>query len=45
MTEMNMSKLTIVANIKANTDKIDQVKADLIKLIDITRTHVLRDLD
>ena len=32
-----MSKLTIVANIKAKTDKIDLVKAELEELIDITR--------
>lgn len=32
-----MAKLTIVANIKANPNKIDLVKAELIKLIDITR--------
>ena len=34
-----MAKLTIVANIKANPDKIDLVKAELIKLIDITRAE------
>ena len=34
-----MAKLTIVANIKANPDKIDLVKAELIKLIDITRSE------
>ncbi|MEM1136673.1 MAG: putative quinol monooxygenase [Bacteroidota bacterium] len=34
-----MSKLTIVANIKAKSDKIDLVKAALEKLIDITRTE------
>ncbi len=34
-----MAKLTIVANIKANADKIDLVKAELEKLIDITRTE------
>lgn len=34
-----MSKLTIVANIKANADKIDLVKAELLKLIDITRAE------
>ncbi len=33
----NMSKLTIVANIKANADKVELVKAELLKLIDITR--------
>ena len=32
-----MSKLTIVANIVANEDKIDLVKAELIKLIAITK--------
>ncbi|CAN0583227.1 unnamed protein product [Ectocarpus sp. 12 AP-2014] len=34
-----MAKLTIVANIKANPDKIDLVKAELHKLIDITRAE------
>ena len=34
-----MAKLTIVANIKANTDKIDLVKAELLKLIEITRAE------
>lgn len=34
-----MSKLTIVANIKANSDKIDLVKAELEKLIAITRAE------
>ncbi|KIN75662.1 putative quinol monooxygenase [Sulfitobacter mediterraneus] len=34
-----MAKLTIVANIKANPDKIDLVKAELLKLIDITRSE------
>lgn len=34
-----MAKLTIVANIKANPDKIELVKAELIKLIDITRAE------
>ena len=34
-----MSKLTIVANIKAKSDKIDFVKAELEKLIEITRTE------
>lgn len=34
-----MSKLTIVANIKANKDKIDLVKTELLKLIDITRAE------
>ncbi|MGO4908117.1 putative quinol monooxygenase [Pseudorhodobacter sp. W20_MBD10_FR17] len=32
-----MSKLTIVATIKANPDKVELVKAELIKLIAITR--------
>lgn len=31
-----MSKLTVIANIKAKSDKIDLVKEELIKLIDIT---------
>jgi len=34
-----VAKLTIVANIKANPDKIDLVKAELLKLIDITRAE------
>ncbi|GEM75491.1 putative quinol monooxygenase [Vibrio sagamiensis] len=34
-----MSKLTIVANIVANEDKIELVKSELIKLIDITRNE------
>ncbi|MEM8843639.1 MAG: putative quinol monooxygenase [Pseudomonadota bacterium] len=34
-----MKKLTIVANIKAKKDKIDYVKAELEKLIDITRAE------
>ena len=34
-----MAKLTIVANIKANPDKIDLVEAELRKLIDITRAE------
>lgn len=34
-----MSKLTIVANIKSNPDKIDLVKAELLKLIPITRAE------
>lgn len=34
-----MAKLTIVANIIANHDKIDLVKAELVKLIDITRAE------
>lgn len=34
-----MSTLTIVANIKANPDKVELVKAELLKLIDITRVE------
>jgi len=34
-----MATLTIVANIKANADKIDLVKTELEKLIDITRAE------
>ncbi|MES0810776.1 putative quinol monooxygenase [Roseibium sp. SCPC15] len=34
-----MSKLTIVANIKANPDQIELVKSELLKLIDITRAE------
>ncbi len=34
-----MPKLIIVANIKAKSDKIDLVKAELEKLIDITRSE------
>jgi len=34
-----MSKLTIVANIHANPEKIDLVKAELEKLIPITRAE------
>lgn len=34
-----MSKLTIVANIIANEDKVELVKAELLKLIDITRAE------
>jgi len=34
-----MDKLTIVANITAKADKIDLVKAELEKLIDITRAE------
>lgn len=34
-----MSKLTIVAQIKANPDAIDLVKSELLKLIDITRSE------
>ncbi|WP_076419849.1 putative quinol monooxygenase [Colwellia sp. UCD-KL20] len=34
-----MTQLTIIANIVANEDKIELVKAELIKLIDVTRTE------
>ncbi len=34
-----MTKLTIVANIVAKADKIDLVKAELLKLIDTTRAE------
>lgn len=34
-----MTKLTIVANIVANEDKIEHVKSELIKLIEITRAE------
>jgi quinol monooxygenase YgiN len=34
-----MAKLTIVANIKANPDKIELVKSELLKLIDLTRAE------
>ncbi|MEM9229409.1 MAG: putative quinol monooxygenase [Pseudomonadota bacterium] len=34
-----MAKLTIVANIKANPNKVDLVKAELLKLIDTTRAE------
>ncbi|MDV7145847.1 putative quinol monooxygenase [Tropicimonas sp. TH_r6] len=34
-----MPKLTIVANIKANPDKIELVKSELLKLIDVTRAE------
>ncbi len=34
-----MSKLTIVANIHANPDKIDMVKTELEKLLSITRAE------
>jgi len=34
-----MTALTIVANIKANPDKIELLKAELLKLIDITRAE------
>ncbi len=32
-----MSKLTIVASIKAKSDKVNLVKTELEKLVDITR--------
>jgi len=34
-----MPKLTIVANIKAKADRVDLVKAELEKLIDVTRVE------
>ncbi len=34
-----MANLTIVANIHAKAEKIDLVKAELLKLIDITRAE------
>ncbi|MBQ4889052.1 antibiotic biosynthesis monooxygenase [Shewanella sp. MMG014] len=34
-----MSKLTIVANIIAKADKVELVKAELVKLIDVTRAE------
>ena len=34
-----MAKLTIVANIIAKADKVELVKAELLKLIDITRAE------
>lgn len=34
-----MAKLTIVANIIAKEDKVELVKAELLKLIDITRAE------
>jgi len=34
-----MIKLTVIANITAKTDKIDLVKAELIKLVDTTRAE------
>jgi quinol monooxygenase YgiN len=36
LTKIMMTQLTIVANIKANADKVDLVKTELLKLIDIT---------
>ena len=34
-----MTQLTIIANIVANEDKVEVVKAELLKLIDITRSE------
>lgn len=34
-----MTQLTIVANIKANPEKIDLVKTELLKLIETTRSE------
>jgi quinol monooxygenase YgiN len=34
-----MSKLIIIANIKAKSDKIDMVKSELLKLIPLTRAE------
>ncbi|TWU37130.1 putative quinol monooxygenase [Novipirellula artificiosorum] len=34
-----MANLTIVANIKAKADKMELVKAELLKLIDVTRAE------
>lgn len=34
-----MSKLTIIANIKANPDKVELVQAELKKLIPVTRAE------
>ncbi|WP_119968607.1 putative quinol monooxygenase [Shewanella japonica] len=34
-----MSKLTIVANIIAKAEKVELVKAELVKLIDVTRAE------
>lgn len=34
-----MANLTIVANIKAKADKVDLVKTELLKLIEITRAE------
>jgi quinol monooxygenase YgiN len=34
-----MAKLTIVANIKAKAEKVELVKSELLKLIDITRAE------
>ncbi|SMP35461.1 Quinol monooxygenase YgiN [Roseibium denhamense] len=37
--DATMTKLTIVANIHAKEDKIDLVKAELLKLLSITRAE------
>lgn len=34
-----MSKLTLIAHIKANPDQIDLVKAELTKLVSVTRSE------
>ncbi|EFP95061.1 putative quinol monooxygenase [Vibrio caribbeanicus] len=34
-----MSRLTIIANIIANDDKIELIKAELLKLIEVTRAE------
>jgi len=34
-----MTTLTIIANITANDDNIEQVKAELLKLVSLTRTE------
>ena len=34
-----MAKLTVVANITAKADKVELVKAELLKLIDLTRAE------
>lgn len=34
-----MATLTIVANIKANADNVELVKAELLKLIEVTRAE------
>ena len=34
-----MTTLTIVANIKANVDNVELVKAELLKLIEVTRAE------
>ncbi len=34
-----MAKLTIIANIKTKADKVELVKAELFKLIDVTRAE------